>query len=119
MKICGIYKITEKSSGKCYIGQSIDIARRFFEHQTSSIGWHQLIQKNPENWEYTIIETCTPDELNKREKYWITYYNSFNNGFNQTSGNENKIEFFDLKLPPSFYKSVKNCINFDLRFDIH
>ena len=30
----GIYKITNKSNGKMYIGQSNDIQRRFYEHQT-------------------------------------------------------------------------------------
>lgn len=29
----GIYKITKKSNGKSYIGQSNDIERRFKEHQ--------------------------------------------------------------------------------------
>ena len=30
----GIYKITNKINGKIYIGQSNDIYRRFYEHQT-------------------------------------------------------------------------------------
>ena len=29
---CGIYKITNKINGKCYIGQSVDIKRRWREH---------------------------------------------------------------------------------------
>ena len=28
-KICGIYKITNKINGKCYIGQSNDIIKRW------------------------------------------------------------------------------------------
>lgn len=30
----GIYKITKKENGKCYIGQSNNCERRFKEHQT-------------------------------------------------------------------------------------
>ncbi len=31
----GIYKITNKINGKCYIGQSNDIERRWKEHRNS------------------------------------------------------------------------------------
>lgn len=117
MPICGIYKITEKSSGKSYIGQSIDIARRFYEHQTSTLDWHKLIQENPTNWEYSIIEQCKKNELNAREKYWIEYYNSCKNGFNKTLGNHQN--FLDLKLPQSFYNELIRAIKKDLWCDIH
>ena len=30
----GIYKITNKENGKCYVGQSNNIERRFSEHKT-------------------------------------------------------------------------------------
>ena len=33
MSICGIYKIANKINGKCYIGQSIDIKRRWRQHK--------------------------------------------------------------------------------------
>ena len=32
MSICGIYKITNQINGKCYIGQSVNIKRRWQEH---------------------------------------------------------------------------------------
>ena len=32
-KICGIYKITNLVNGKVYIGQSIDIKRRWRDHR--------------------------------------------------------------------------------------
>ena len=40
--ICGIYSITRKSTGQIYIGQSIDIKRRFEEHKR---GMHVPISK--------------------------------------------------------------------------
>ncbi|MGN0992835.1 MAG: GIY-YIG nuclease family protein [Bacilli bacterium] len=30
--ICGIYKITNQITKECYIGQSVDIAKRFKDH---------------------------------------------------------------------------------------
>ena len=35
-KICGIYKITNKVNGKCYIGQSNDIHRRWKQELASN-----------------------------------------------------------------------------------
>lgn len=32
MDFCGIYKITNKNNGKCYIGQSVDIFTRWKKH---------------------------------------------------------------------------------------
>lgn len=45
-----------------------------------------------ENFTFQIIELCRQDELNEREIYWIKYYDSFNNGYNQTIGGENVIK---------------------------
>ena len=34
------------------------------------------------NFSFEIVEECSKEELNKKEKYWINYYNSFFNGYN-------------------------------------
>ena len=39
-----------------------------------------------ENFDFSIIEKCSKEELDKKEIYWIKYYNSFYNGYNQTKG---------------------------------
>lgn len=36
-RLCGIYKITNKISGKCYIGQAVDIRKRLQQHVASYI----------------------------------------------------------------------------------
>ena len=40
-----------------------------------------------ENFTFEIIEECKKDSqiLNEREKYWIKYYDSFNNGYNSST----------------------------------
>ena len=46
----GIYKITEKSTQKNYIGQSLDISKRWEQHlNDNSEGWHKLLHDNSEN----------------------------------------------------------------------
>ena len=89
----GIYKITKKSNGKSYIGQSNNIERRFIEHQTkgksSRIPVDVAIEKyGKDAFNYEIIEECTLDELNEKEKYWISYYNTLNNGYNCSVGGD-------------------------------
>jgi len=113
MSICGIYKIEEKSSGKCYIGQSIDIFRRLKEHQECQLDdWHQNFHNSPENFSFNILETCTPNLLNAREKYWINYYDSYHNGLNKTSGNNSKYEIIinsDIIYYINFDFSQEDC----------
>ena len=46
MIMIGIYKITKKSNGKSYVGQSNDINRRFDEHTyKTDLAIDQAIQK--------------------------------------------------------------------------
>lgn len=87
----GIYKITNKINGKCYIGQSNNCERRFKEHQTkgsrSRIPVDVAIKKyGKDTFTYEIIEECSIEELNSREQYWITYYDSIKNGYNCSEG---------------------------------
>lgn len=52
--------------------------------------FHCAIRKYGEDaftWE--IIDTAmTEDELNEKEKYWISSHDSFNNGYNMTEGGD-------------------------------
>ena len=45
--LCGIYKITNNITNKCYIGKSVDIERRFKEHKNSKDNFaiHTSIKK--------------------------------------------------------------------------
>ena len=92
---CGIYKITNNINQKVYIGQSIDIIRRWRNHKSfneSLCGHYPLYQAfkkyGLENFSFEIIEECLPQELNDKEIYWIDFYNSYYNGYNQTTGGQ-------------------------------
>lgn len=83
----GIYKITNQVNQKVYIGQSNDIKRRWSEHRSKykikNTELYQAMREfGIEKFTFEAIEECELSELNKREKYWINFYDSLNNGYN-------------------------------------
>lgn len=90
MAVCGIYKITNKETNECYIGQSTDVYGRLKQHSSNKYDendWHQRFQKYPELYTFEILVRCKPEDLNDEEAYYIYKYNSVNNGYNKTKGN--------------------------------
>ena len=85
----GIYKITKIENGKSYIGQSNDIKRRIKEHQyKTDIPIEKAIQKyGKDAFTYEIIEECSIEELDQKERYWIEYFNTYKGfGYNCSEG---------------------------------
>lgn len=86
MAVCGIYKITNQITHKCYIGQSKDIFRRWREHLAKGykdIDWHTNLQLSPENYTFEIVTQCDEEDLNDLESYYIHIYDSINEGYNK------------------------------------
>lgn len=80
-------------NGKVYIGQSVDIHRRFREHKCYSTSKHlrnAFRLYGIEQFQFEIIEELDASELVERERYWIQYYNSTDPefGYNSTDGGE-------------------------------
>ena len=75
----GIYKITNKINGLSYIGQSVHIERRFIEHclpsKTSKISY-AIQEYGKNNFDFSVLEECSQEQLNDREVYWIQYFNT-------------------------------------------
>lgn len=92
----GIYKITNNINGKCYIGQSRDIQKRWTSHknvpfnpnyQEYDYPLYKAIRKyGLENFSFEVLEECLIEELNEKENFWIDKYNSIDSdyGYNQT-----------------------------------
>lgn len=100
--VCGIYSITNKIDGKKYIGQSVDIESRFFQHKSelrsdihsNSHLQHSWNKYGEENFLFEIITECTIVELDDLEKYYIDVNNCMDPefGYNfESGGNKNKI----------------------------
>jgi 23S rRNA A1618 N6-methylase RlmF len=90
----GIYKITQESTGKVYIGQSINIDNRWNQHACSvdSLSFHEAYSKDPTDFSFRIIvqnDAYTEIDLDALEKYYIKSYDANNpkRGFNATKGN--------------------------------
>ena len=83
----GIYKIISPL-GKIYIGQSIDIYVRFNNYKKLKCKsqlriYNSFIKYGVDNHIFKIIEECSLDLLNERERYWQDYYDVLNkNGLN-------------------------------------
>ena len=92
---CGIYKITNKITGKTYVGQSIHIEQRWKEHLQGK-GSKQLhkdiLELGIENFIFEILELCEKENLLEKEKFWVAFYNSYNDGYNENEGGDNSIQ---------------------------
>lgn len=87
----GIYMFENKYNHKKYIGQSINITKRKWEHyHTPSSGSYidKILSEKPEDFIFSIIEECPTEQLDEREIYWIDYYNSIDNGYNIIRGGD-------------------------------
>lgn len=107
----GIYKITQKSTKKVYIGQSKNIEARWSQHikAIDNLSFHEAFRKDPKDFIFEIIAvTDNENDLDRLEKLHINRpkANDPKHGFNATSGNgelkENK---------PITMKSVCGSIN--------
>lgn len=81
----GIYKITNKLNGKSYVGQSVNIQHRWYQHcHTDELYIDKAIQKyGKQMFIFEVIELCKVDNLDERETYWIHFCNTLvPNGYN-------------------------------------
>ena len=75
----------------------MNIGERWAEHVKAGLGigstayqtnkfYKAMYENGPESFTFTVIEFCTKEELNEKEKYWISFYNAVSFGFNTQSG---------------------------------
>lgn len=103
---CGIYKITNKQSGKSYIGQSTNIEKRWKNHKIAAFDLNHAGYNYPlyrafrkygiASFDFEILECCDPDNQNEAEIKWIAYYKSFEKGYNQDKGGTNSTHYNKL-----------------------
>lgn len=114
-----IYIIRNTINNKVYIGQTISsINLRFRNHLSAAKnGGDYIIGKairkyGESNFYVELLEECLVEELNEREKYWISFFDSTanRNGYNMSVGgnavkvqkklnSDEIIELFNLGVP--------------------
>ena len=93
--VTGVYKITNQETGECYIGQAVDVAKRWKDHAKCGLGidtpasnkLYKAIQEyGIWNFSWELLEKCDKELLNEKEKYYIELYDSKNYGYNSSIG---------------------------------
>ena len=90
-----IYKITNCINEKSYIGKTtITLEHRLKKHKESALTkdtkFYRAVRKYGwENFRIEVLQDNIPDsKINERERYWISYYNTFKEGYNSTIGGD-------------------------------
>lgn len=87
-----IYIITNDINNKVYIGQTVTTLRnRWNQHvskskRSNSYFYKAVREIGIEHFKMNLLEQCNADELNDKERYYISKYDSYNNGYNSTLG---------------------------------
>ena len=87
-----IYMVTNKKTGKIYIGQTVkkNPFDRWRQHKSGQGGAKYLTRSikthGEDAFEFTIIHECSIDDIDDLETYYINYYKTFENGYNLTEG---------------------------------
>ena len=91
----GIYKITNSQTGECYIGHAVDIYKRWNQHCKAGLGidtppgnklYKAMQEYGLQNFTFEILLECNRDELNEKEKYFISLYQADTYGYNSNIG---------------------------------
>lgn len=92
---CGIYKITNLITDECYVGQSVDVYKRWNDHCKCGLGidtppgnkLYKAIQEyGLDNFTFELLTECKQAELNEKEKYFIELYQADTFGYNGNKG---------------------------------
>lgn len=109
--MCGIYLIRNTVTNKVYIGQSVDIERRWSEHKARAFNLNNNCTHKPlylsmrkygiDVFTVEVLCECSPEELNEKEEYYIYYYNSISpNGYNIANNCNQRVIKRDVSLKP-------------------
>lgn len=92
----GIYKITNMENGKCYIGQTKqEFKTRFLQHvkrglkvepSTKNKLYAAMWEDGVENFTFEVLAHCEAEDLNTKEKEFISFYKANEWGYNSTVG---------------------------------
>lgn len=90
-RVSGVYKITHIESGRCYVGQSVDIGDRWKQHSKRGVGaealtsnklYPAMMEFGLASFTFEVIETTEDTiRLNEMEKYWQDFFQAKDFGY--------------------------------------
>ena len=99
----GIYSIQNIVNHKFYIGQSVNIKKRWRDHlhnysnpksKNFDYPLYKAFRKyGIENFRFEVVEECDIKDLNEKEIYYVQKFDSFYHGYNQTLGGNSSDSF--------------------------
>ena len=109
-----IYKIENRKTGRCYIGQTTNPDRRKQEHfsHSSNDRLRQAIRVEGKTvFDFEVIERVLGREANRREAYWIAFYKKRASVFNRAD--PLRVQYSNQLLLEMF------CQHFDIPYKEH
>jgi group I intron endonuclease len=106
-----IYKIENLINHKVYIGKTLySIEKRWLEHLKDSQGsknenrplYKAMKKYGCSNFFIEELEKCSAEESSDKERFWISVYDSYYNGYNATLGGDGK-QYADYDLIHKLY----------------
>lgn len=120
----GIYKITNLINGKCYIGQSVHIERRWQEHlqpSADSVIAMAIKKYGKDNFSFEVLEEVELEDiivLDELEEMYIALNNSIvPNGYNIMERSEGQYTTFSKFNKEQFNEIVNLIQNSSLTFE--
>lgn len=107
---CGIYEIKNLKNNKVYIGQSVNIERRWNKHKSVAFNtkakeynrplYRSIRKYGVANFDFTVLELCLREDLCEKELYYIKKYNSTDNqyGYNLSIGSLTPVRLSPEKI---------------------
>ena len=125
VRICGVYAILHRASGRCYIGSSVDVWGRFVGGHLKALarGEHSSVylqraweKHGREAFRLLLLERCLPSTRFVREQWWMNLCLSYDYryGFNVSRtatgidlGSERRSEIARAHAPLLSHKAKK------------
>lgn len=86
----GIYRLSNRESGKSYVGQACNLKRRLGKHLMQlKQGLHAqpvlraaFAKYGPEAWVFEVLERCPRSQLTEREQHHVEQLGTLTDGYN-------------------------------------